>query len=234
VYVVPASGDETGFVLVTPDRLALLASDTGAVVREHALPHFAGGGISYPEVMGDLLILRHDVSDTGAGTATMFGLDTLTQRWEMTEAGRDGSGGSCVGLLCEQDGDRLAVLDPATGAPRWYLRRTTNISARDGGALEMLGTSNAPLRLRDARTGQVEVDLSDWQTVADNVDEDSPIVVFRFEPPVGRAGFGVVMPGAGHVQSLGMSTDRVTQCSADEKYVACRTLRGIEVWAYQA
>jgi outer membrane protein assembly factor BamB len=232
VYVVPAAGDGSGFVLVTADRLALLASDTGAVVREHALPHFAAGDISYPEVMGDLLILRHDISDTGAGTATMFGLDTLTQRWEMTEAGRDG-GGSCVGLLCGQDGDRLAVLDPATGAPRWYLPRVTDLSARDGGALEMRGMSDTPLYLRDARTGQIKVDLNDWQSVAESAD-DSPIVVFRFEPPAGRAGFGVVLPGADHVQPLGLSTDRITQCSADGKYVACRTLRGIEVWAYQA
>jgi outer membrane protein assembly factor BamB len=233
VYVVPASGDATGFLLVTADRLAVLASDTGAVVREHALPRFAGGDVSYPEVMGDLLILRHDVSETGAGTATVFGLDTLTQRWQVTEVSRDGSSGACLGLPCEEDRDGLAVLDPATGAPLWRSPRNTTLSLRGGGVLEMRGASTSPLHLLDARTGRVKVDLGGWQTVADNTG-DAPIVLFRAQPPTGRAGFGVLMPGADRVQPLGLSTDRVYQCSADDRYVACRTGRGVEVWAYQA
>jgi hypothetical protein len=89
------------------------------------------------------------------------------------------------------------------------------------------------LSLRDARTGRVRVDLSGWQTIADSSD-DAPIVVFHAEPPLGRAGFGVLEPGASRVQLLGLSADRVEQCASDAGLIACRTQGGVEVWSYRA
>jgi putative pyrroloquinoline-quinone binding quinoprotein len=233
VYVVPALGDATGFVVIAADRLSALAADTGAVLRAQALPHFASSDISYPDLMGEVLILRHDVSDTGAGTATAFGMDTLEQRWQVTEPPQDGGAGGCLGLPCERDGDRVAVLDPATGVPLWYAPRTVTVFARGHEVLELLGTSRTPVRVLDARTGRVKVDLTGWQTVADAAD-DAPIVVYRAEAPTGRAGFGVLAPGASRVQLLGLSSQRVEQCAADQKYVACRTASGVEVWSYRA
>jgi hypothetical protein len=232
VYVVPALGDATGFVVIAADRLSSLAADTGAVLRARALPRFAGSDISYPELMGEVLILRHDVSATGAGTATAFGMDTLEQRWQVTEQAQDGGSGSCQGLPCEQEGDRLAVLDPATGVPLWYASRRVTLFARGPDVVELLGTTKIPVRVLDARTGRVKVDLTGWQNVADTVD-DAPIVVYRAQPPDGRAGFGVLAPGASRVQPLGLSSQRVDQCASDEKYVACRTGSGVEVWSFR-
>jgi len=232
VYVVPALGDATGFVVIAADRLSWLATDTGAVLREQPLPRFAGSDISYPEPMGEVLILRHNVSDTGAGTATAFGMDTLEQRWQVTEPAQDGGSGSCLGLPCEQDGDRLAVLDPATGVPLWYASRQVTVLSHGHDALELRGTSKTPVRVLDARTGRVKVDLSGWQTVTDASDR-APIVVYRAQAPTGRAGFGVLAPGASRVQLLGLSSQRVEQCASDEKYVACRTGNGVEVWSFR-
>jgi outer membrane protein assembly factor BamB len=232
VYVVPAVGDATGFVVIAADRLSALAADTGAVVRQQALPRFPGDDISFPELMGDVLVLRHNVSDTGAGTATAFGMDTLEQRWEVTEQAPDGGSGGCLGLPCEQEQDRLAVLDPATGVPLWYTPRTVTIFSRGHDALELRGSSRSPLRLVDARTGRIKVDLSGWQNVAD-ADDGAPIVVYRAQAPTGRAGFGVLAPGAGRVQLLGLSSQRVEQCASNQKYVACRTESGVEVWSYR-
>jgi hypothetical protein len=233
VFVVPAVGDTSGVVVIAADRLSLLDADTGALVRERALPRFDGNDISYPELIGQVLILRHNISETGAGTATAFGLDTLEQRWQVTEPTQDGGGGTCLGLPCEHERNRLAVLDQATGAPRWYAPRNVTIFARGHDALELLGTTNTPVSVLDARTGRVRVDLTGWQTVADSAD-DAPIVLYRAQPPAGRAGFGVLAPGAGRVQPLGLSAERVEQCASDQKYVACRTERGVEVWAFRA
>jgi PQQ-like domain len=232
VFAVPAVGDVTGFVVIAADRLSLLNADTGRVIREHALPRFAGNDISFPEIMGDLLILRHDVSNTGAGIATAFGLDTLEQRWQVTEPMQDGSGGSCQGLPCEQQDNRLAVLDPATGVPRWYATGTDTVVSRGHDALELLGTANVPRSLRDPWTGRVKVDLSNWHNVAESASED-PIVVFSAQQPTGRAGFGVLTPGSSRVQTLGLSSARVERCASDERHVACRTENGVEVWSYR-
>jgi len=230
-FVGPAGGGGAGFVVIAADRLSWLAAGTGAVVREHALPRFAGNDVSYPEVTGDLLILRHDVSDTGAGTVSAFGLDTLEQRWQVREAVRGDSAGGCLGLPCRLQRDSVTVLDPVTGVPAWSAPDDVMVSARGHEALELRGSGTVPLSVRDRRTGRVRVDLSGWQEVADSAD-DAPIVVFRAQPPSGRAGFGVLTPGAGRVQLLGLSADRVERCASDERFVACRTLRGIEVWSY--
>lgn len=233
VFVVSAGGDATRFLVISSERVALLAAATGAVLRERALPRFAGGDVSYPEIVGDLLLLRHDVSDVGAGTATAFGLDTLERRWQVTEPIQDGTGGSCVGLPCEQERNGLAVLDPATGVARWHAARSVTLISRGHDALELQGTSNGPLTVRDPQTGRVEVDLAGWQNVASSAD-DAPIVVFRAQAPTGHAGFGVLMPGADRVQLLGLSSSLVQECSSDEKYVACRLGSGVEVWSYRA
>jgi len=231
VYVVPAGGDATGFVVVAAGRLALLAADTGAVVRERALPRFAGTDVSYPEIVGDLLILRHDVVRTGAGTATAFGLDTFEQRWQVREPGDTGDHSFCIGLPCEREPGGLAVLDARSGVTRWHARPNVNLIARWSDVLEVQG--DRPLRLLDLRTGKIKVDLAGWDTVTDAAGA-APIMVFRAEPGSGRAGFGVLWPGARRVLPLGLSSAPVQRCSADDRFVACRVDGGIEMWSYRA
>ena len=233
VFVESVGGDASGFVVIAADRIALLAASTGAVVRDRALPRYAGNDVSYPEFAGDLLVLRHDVSDTGAGTATAFSLDTLEQRWQVTEPAQDGSQGVCLGLPCEQQPDGLAVLDPATGTPRWVAPRGVTIARWGSDALELGGsTRTTALSVRDLQTDTVKVDLRGWQITSGSLGGAS-IVLFRIQQATGRAGFGLLTPGASGVQLLGLSAERVEQCASDEKHVACRTGSGVEAWSYR-
>jgi hypothetical protein len=229
VYVVPATGDSPGFVVIAADRLIRLAADTGAVIRQRA---HASAEVAYPEIVGDLLILRHDVSGSGAGTATAFDLSTFERRWEIAEPEDRDQNGFCTGLICERGAGGLAVLDPVSGAPAWLTRPNVDLITRGHDVLEVQSVTNRPLGLLDLRTGRERAGLAGWDTVADSPAE-APIVLFRAQPGTGRAGFGVLTPGARKIQLLGLSSAPVRQCASDDRYVACRIDDGVEVWAYR-
>jgi hypothetical protein len=233
VFVVPVAGDSTRLVMLAADRLALLAADTGAVVRARTLPRFAYGDVSYPEVVGGLLLLRHDLADSGGGTATAFALDTFEQRWQVREPVANGDTGTCEGLPCEPEPGGLAVLDPRSGAARWHTDKYVNLIVRGPDALEVQGVSNHPLSVLDPDTGAVRVDLAGWQYVATSIGQ-APMMFFRNEPDSGSIGFGVWSPGARYVRSLGRSSTPVRDCWNDERFVACRVDDGVEVWSYRA
>jgi hypothetical protein len=231
VYVVPDDRDGTGFVVIAADRLTLRAADTGAVIRQGALPRSSGADVSFPEIAGDLLLLRHADPD-GGGVATAYGLDTFESRWRLAEPADDGNAGTCSGLPCRREPGGLAVLDAQRGVALWHAGRYANLVQRGPDTLEVQSVSNRPLRLRDRRTGHVLVDLHGWETVADS-DDQGPIVLFRAVPPDGRAAFAVLAPGRSGVQPLGLADGRVRGCGSDDRYVACRVADGIEVWSYR-
>jgi hypothetical protein len=231
VYVVPAPGDATGFVVVAADGLTERAPTTGAVLRHHPLSRTAGSDISYPDVDGDLLLLRHDAPD-GSSVATAYALDTLAPRWQLTEPPATGNGSTCTDLPCREDANGLTVLDPVRGVPLWHAGTYVDLIRRSAGALEVQGISSKPLRLRAQDTGAVLADLSAWDAVADSDAADS-IVLYRAEPPDGHAAFGALLPGARGVQPLGRAAGRVKECVSDDRHIACRVDDGIRVWSYR-
>jgi hypothetical protein len=231
VYVVPDDRDATGFVVIAADRLTLRAADTGAVIRQRPLPRSPGADVSFPEIAGDLLLLRHADPD-GGGVATAYGLDTFESRWQLAEPADDGNAGTCSGLPCQRERGGMAVLDAQRGVALWHAGRYVNLVQRGPDTLEVQSISNRPLRLRDSRTGSVLVDLRGWETVADS-DDQAPLVLFRALPPDGHAAFGVLAPGSSDVQPLGRADGRVRECASDERFVACRVAEGIEVWSYR-
>ena len=231
VYVVPGSGDATGFVVIAADGLTLRAADTGAAIRQRALARSPGADVSFPEIAGDLLLLRHDNPD-GGGVATAYAMDTFERRWQMAEPADDGSAGTCIGLPCRQEPGGMAVLDARRGVALWHAGPHVNLVRHGPYTLEVQGVSNRPLGLRDPRTGRVLVDLRGWETLADG-DDDAPLVLFRAVPPDGRAAFGVLAPGSREVQPLGLAGGRVRECASDDRYVACRVAEGVEVWSYR-
>jgi hypothetical protein len=231
VYVVPARDDTTGFVVIAADGLTERAAVTGAVLRQRPLSRVGGSDVTYPDVDGDLLMLRHDNPD-GSSFATAYALDTLEQRWQISEPPDSGSGSSCIDMPCRRETDGLSVLDPERGTPLWHAGTNVDLSRRPGGVLEAQGTSSRPLGLRAPRTGAVLADLSGWDSVTDS-DPADPIVLFRAEPPDGHAAFGVLMPGGHAVQPLGRAAGRVRACWSDEQHIACRVADGVEVWSYR-
>jgi PQQ-like domain len=230
-YVVPAASDATGFVVIAADALTERAAATGTVLRRHPLTRAGGSDISYPDVDGDLLLLRHDAPD-GSSVATAYGLDTLQPRWQLSAPPDNGNGSTCIDLPCREDANGLTVLDPTHGAPLWHAGTYVDLIRRAAGALEVRGVSSRPLRLRDPGTGAVLADLSGWDAVVDG-DAADPIVLFRAEPPDGHAAFGVLLPGGHAVQPLGRAGGRIESCVSDDQHVACRTTDGVEVWSYR-
>jgi hypothetical protein len=228
VYVVPAAGDTTGFVVIAADGLTARAATTGRVLRRHPL---AIGDVSYPDVDGDLLLLRHEQPD-GSGTATAYALDTLQPRWRLTEPADTGNGSNCTDLPCRADASGLTVLDPVRGTPLWHAGTSVYLTRSGAGILQSRATSGRPLQVRDPRTGAVVAELSDWDSVAGS-GPDNPIVVFRAEPPDGYAVFAAVLPGGHGLRPLGRAGVQIRGCVSDDRHVACRTGNRIQVWSYR-
>jgi hypothetical protein len=131
-------------------------------------------------------------------------------------------------MLCVNDGHGVIVLDPATGLPRWRTG-TGALFGRDRAMIEVNDRENQPLAVRDPATGAVRVDLDGWTWIAYGPD-DTPLVLGRLDGPVTL--FGVLPTGRRAVQPLGYSPTPVANCESDARYVACRILGGVDLWAH--
>jgi outer membrane protein assembly factor BamB len=228
VYVVPAVAAATGFVVIAANGLTARAAATGRVLRQHAL---AAGDVSYPDMDGEVLLLRHDRPD-GSAAATAYALDTLEPLWRLAEPADTGSGSYCTDLPCRADATGLTVLDPRRGTPLWHAGTYIDLIRRGAGTLQIQAASSHPLKLRDPRTGAALAQLSGWDSVADS-DPDDPIVLFRAEPPDGHVQFAVVPPAGHGVLPLGRADARVRGCWSDARHIACRAGDGVQVWSYR-
>jgi hypothetical protein len=228
VYVVPAAGHAAGFVVIAANGLTARAAGTGRVLRQHPLTL---GEVSYPDMNGAVLVLRHDQPD-GSAVATAYALDTLQPLWRLAEPADTGNGSNCTDLPCRADATGLTVLDPRRGTPLWHAGAYLDLIRRSAGTLQIQAAASHPLQLRDPRTGAALAQLSGWDSVADS-DPDDPIVLFRAEPPDGHAQFAVVPPAGHGVQPLGRADARVRGCWSDARHIACRTIDGIQVWSYR-
>jgi outer membrane protein assembly factor BamB len=215
-------------VVVASDWLGVLAARTGAVLRERRLPAPAARELSSGDIVGDLVLLRHGSPGDG-GTVTAYSVSSLAPVWQQQEP-VDGSAAFCADMLCESEDFGVAVLDPATGNPRWRTDRGASLVGRGTSVLEVGNGENRPVRVRDAATGAVQVDLAGWSWYASSP-EEAPLMLGRLDRD--RTVFGVLTPGRRAVQPLGYSTTPVTNCASDERFVGCRVLGGVEVWAYQ-
>ena len=228
VVAADVRGNPDAIVVVAPEWLGVLAAGTGAVLRERRLSRPAARELSSGDVVGDLVLLRHGSPGDG-GTVTAYSVSSLEPVWQQDEPA-DGSPAFCANMLCEHEDSGVAVLDPATGQPRWRTDRGASLLGRGASVFEVGNGQNRPERLRDAATGAVQVHLAGWTWYASSA-EDEPLVLGRLDRD--RTVFGVLPPGRRAVQPLGYSTTPVTNCQSDEGFVACRIFGGVEVWAYR-
>jgi outer membrane protein assembly factor BamB len=216
--------DSGMIMVVAADRLSVLAAGTGAVAREHRLSGAPATDVTFGDPNGHLVLLRH--SSRQGGTVTAYSMDSLEPLWVRAEPVA-GSPSFCAGMLCDNDGTEVTVLDPSTGQPRWRVNSGA-LMGRDGAIVEVDGRESKPLSVRDPATGAVQVDLTGW-TWATYGRDDTPLVLGRLDGPLTL--FGVVRVGRRAIQPLGYSPP-VANCESDDRYVACRVMGGVDVWAY--
>jgi hypothetical protein len=173
--------------------------------------------------------VRHGAPGNG-GSVTAYSTRMLAPLWHRAVP-VEGGPAFCDAVLCEYGDDGVAVLDPATGRPRWHTTDDAGLVARGPEVVEVANGGTRPLRVRDAVTGAVRVDLAQW-TYSTVSPPDAPLVVGHLS--AGRSVFGVLPPGGHAVEPLGYSTTPVTDCASDDRFVVCRAIDGAEVWAYMS
>lgn len=228
VLAAPAPGDPDAVLLVAADRLGLRAAATGAVLRERSLAGTAVRTPSSSDITSGLVLLRTGSPGKPGGMVTAYSGRTLAQVWRRPEPAY-GSSAYCDGLLCDAWDASAAVLDPATGRPRWRTRLGASLVGRGDGVMELGSAASRPIWLRDTVTGAIRVDLRPWMWYASSP-EDDPLVLGRLAG-TGMI-FGVLLPGRRAVQPLGYSPTPVADCASDTRFVACRVFGGVDVWTY--
>jgi outer membrane protein assembly factor BamB len=226
---VGAPGEPGAVLVVASDGLQLLDTDTGAVLRDRRLDGPAPRDLSEGDILDGLVLVRHGAPGNG-GAVTAYSTRTLAPLWRRPEP-VEGGPAFCDAVLCEYGDDGVAVLDPATGRPRWHTTDDAGLVARGPEVVEVANVGTRPLRVRDAVTGAVRVDLAQWTYSTVSL-PDAPLVVGHLA--AGRSVFGVLPPGGRAVEPLGYTTMPVTDCASDDRFVVCRVIDGAEVWAYKS
>ncbi|MEU8656761.1 PQQ-binding-like beta-propeller repeat protein [Actinoplanes philippinensis] len=222
-----AGGDGPAAVLVTAsDRLSLHDARTGATLRETGLPKEAGSGPGTSDVLGDVALIGYPE----AGIQVGYDVRTLRPLWTR-DLHTDGEPEDCAGLLCAGGDGEVRVLDRRTGQVTWSAPAATQLAPRAGGVLMSRPDGEGPERLVDTATGAPRVDLSGWTGEVEAFGSHD-LLLWRDERTGVRA-FGAVLPGATEVRYLGTAEGMGGECGADDRYVVCRDVRGLRVWAYR-
>jgi outer membrane protein assembly factor BamB len=223
----PAGGDGPAAVLITAsDRLSLRDARTGDLLRETVLPEEAGSGPGTSDVLADVALIGYP----DAGVQVGYDVRTLERLWTRdlhTDEGPD----NCTGLLCTTGGREIRVLDRRTGQATWSAPATTELASRAGSVLMSGPDGDGPEMLVDAVTGTLRADLTGWTGEVEGFGSHA-LLLWRDEASLGRA-FGAVLPGATEVRYLGTADGAGGDCGGDDRYVVCRDVRGLRVWAYR-
>ncbi len=219
-------GEQPAVLITASDRLTLHDARTGGLLRETALPRHGGAGPSTSDVIGDVALVGYDEAELRAGydTRTLEPLWTRPARAEMDPP-------SCTGLLCAGSRDATAVLDSRTGRTAWALTSAADLDLAGGRVLRTDPATGGPVGLLDPATGESLADLSGW---ADTVESfaDRTLLLRRDNEGGGQA-FGVIRPGRPEVRILGVADLDGEECGGDDRYLVCRDLRGLRIWAYR-
>lgn len=214
-------------VLITAsDRLSLRDARTGELLREARLPEEAGFGPGTSDVLDDVALIGYPEAGLQAG----YDVRTLDRLWTR-DLHPEREPDSCTGLLCTVGDREVQVLDRRTGRPAWSAPATAGLAARAGSVLVSGPDGEGPETLVDAATGVPRVRLDGWTGAVEGFAAHA-LLLWRDEKGGGRA-FGAVLPGATEVRYLGGAGGLDGDCAADERYVVCRDVHGLRLWAYR-
>jgi outer membrane protein assembly factor BamB len=223
-----AGGDGPAAVLITAsDRLSLRDGRTGEVLRETELAQEGGTGPGTSDVLDDVALIGYPEAGVQAG----YDVRTLERLWTRdlhTDSRPDG----CAGLLCASGDREVQVLDRRTGRTAWSAPSDSELAARgDGSVLLTRPDADGPGLLVDAATGAPRTDLTGWDGEVEGSGSHA-LLLWRDEKGGGRA-FGAVLPGSAEARYLGAAEGLGGDCGGDDRYVVCRDVRGLRVWAYR-
>jgi outer membrane protein assembly factor BamB len=222
-----AGGDGPAAVVITAsDRLSLRDARTGEVLRETELPEEAGSGPGTSDVLDDVALIGYPDAGLQAG----YDVRTLRRLWTR-DLHTDGEPDNCTGLLCTGGDREVRVLDRHTGQVTWSAPATVQLAYRAGSVLMSGPDGDGPELLVDAGTGMPRADLTGWTGEVEGFDAHA-VLLWRHEAGGGRA-FGAVLPGSTEVRYLGAAAGLGGDCGGDDRYVVCRDVRGLRVWAYR-
>jgi outer membrane protein assembly factor BamB len=214
-------------VVLTADKLLVVDSATGAVLRQRPIPRIGGVTATEGEVAGDTVLVHYGVFGMG-GQVVAYGLGDLEERWRQVQPDPAGNSAFCSGLICSPSGDELSVLDPATGAERWRVGDNTDVLAAGPGTVLQAQGRLRPLRITDAVTGRTRLELGSWNYYFAGQDDDS-FVLSRANPRH-TTEFGLLRPGATAVQPIGVLPGIAGQCAPNPGLLACRVGDDVELW----
>ena len=217
----------TAVVVLTSDKLMVLAPATGAVLREQPVPLLNGRPAAAGEVVGGTILVHYGDFGTG-GPVAAYAVDTLARLWQRDQPDPAGNSADCRGLTCFTSSDGLIVLDPRTGRERW---RTTGTELQAFGSDAVLeaGYPGRPLRTAELATGQPRTELGWWRFSVPVGGEDPYVLLGRLD---GRSTiFGMLHARDAAVQPLGRLPETTVQCESLPGLLACRGATAIELWA---
>jgi outer membrane protein assembly factor BamB len=221
-------GDDRPAVLITAsDRLSLRDARTGAVLREAELPQEDGSGPGTSDVLDDVVLIGYPEAGRQAGYDTR----TLERLWTRDLADDGRAPVDCAGLLCAAEGDEVRVLDRRTGRAVWSVPSEADLTARSGWVVMREPSSGALSAVADPATGRPLLSVSGWTGEVEGF-TSRVLLLWRDDASGGRA-FGAVLPGRPEVRTLGVADGSGGDCGGDDRYVVCRDVRGLRVWAYR-
>jgi hypothetical protein len=220
-------GDDRPAVLITAsDRLSLRDARTGAVLRETVLPREEGYGPGTSDVLGDVALIGYPKAGRQAGYDTR----TLERLW-IRDLNPELDPVGCAGLLCAAERGEVRVLDRRTGRTAWSAPSEVDLAVRAGWVLMREPSSGVPSGLADPASGRPLLSLSGWTGEVEGF-ASRVLLLWRDDASGGRA-FGAVLPGRPEVRILGVGGGSGGDCGGDDRYVVCRDVRGLRVWAYR-
>ncbi|GIE27136.1 hypothetical protein Ait01nite_001810 [Actinoplanes italicus] len=220
-------GDDRPAVLITAsDALSLHDARTGAVLRETTLPREDGYGPGTSDVLDDVALIGYPEAGRQAGYDTR----TLERLWiRDLDPGLDSA--DCAGLLCAAERGEVRVLDRRTGRAAWSAPSEVDLAVRSGWVVMREPSSGTPSALVDPATGRPLLSLSGWTGEVEGF--ASRVLLLRRDDASGGPAFGAVLPGRPEVRVLGVAGGSGGDCGGDDRYVVCRDVRGLRVWAYR-
>ncbi|MFI6760689.1 PQQ-binding-like beta-propeller repeat protein [Micromonospora sp. NPDC050417] len=226
----PSAADpQAGLLAVlTTGAVELWDPRTGAV--RHRFP--AALPDTYPQLDRDLLLVQHTEDEV-----TAYSTVDYRRLWAAPVA-QNGAFGLCTatGLICDMPPTEQWVVDRATGARLWQIRKQHQLVAAPGQLLEVVPVDwvdARPVRTVDPFTGESRIDLADWRTVTSG--RDGAFLLTTGKVASGPTWFGLLGPEAAAPVPLGRVPVGVGGCQLSTTVIACNTARdGLHVWRYRA
>jgi outer membrane protein assembly factor BamB len=222
--------DASGVVVLASDRLSLLSTSTGAVLRSTALAPLDGQVPQAGRLVGDLALISYGEDHGDGRSLVAYAVPSLRRLWQVPQARVLVDPGTCVDLVCADDRSGVSVLDPATGRTLWHAAGSDLVGVGHDVLQQDTGTSDA-VRVADPRNGDEKLRLRGWHSDLTTTD-GSPLLVRRTDESRASV-FALVQDDPVALRPLGATRGAVSDCATDASFVVCRGTGTLQVFSYR-